>query len=299
MVIRFRGEFTHATEQVNLTVQFRDQFGNPVDTDTYPSVSIIQPSGDILLYPTTVGVSNVGIGKYSYIFTAPINGPYGIYNDYWVGNVSSVRKEFTLSFVVSYTQFPELVNSDGYVSLGDDVGYNYSQTAILNINKCLKLLKSRLNSSGKVKSKDQYGNVIYVDCDIFSIDMLVNFLVLALSNFNSIPYFTRYTWDDTDIIDLFMEHLVQGATLYALASQALIERGREISVSDSGISYQIPTISELLNTQYSTLLTSYNEQIKYIKNSMRPSSLGLGTLRTTGNNPAMLRLRHLRARRLI
>lgn len=297
MAIKARGELLDVTNQVNLTIQFKDNFGNPIDADSFPQISIVQPSGSVLLSPTSAGVARIGVGKYSFIFTIPINGPYGVFNDVWVGYINGFRVEATLSFVVSHTDLPS-INSDGYVHLGDDPGFDYSQTAILNINKILKVLKARLNNSGK-SLVFVNGNPTYVDCDMFSIDMLVTFISAALSDFNQIPYFTYFTFDDTQFISQFLEILVEGATLYALSSKSLIERGREFQITDSGINFNPPTISELMMTQYNTLLTAYNDRLKYIKNSLRPGPLGLGLFgMNNAINPAVRRLRHLRARRI-
>ena len=62
--------------------------------------------------------------------------------------------------------------------------------------------------------------------------------------FNQIPHFTLFSMDDTTIIDQFHEVIVQGAVIYALAGKALIERGRENNLSDSGIYFTPPTVSE-------------------------------------------------------
>jgi hypothetical protein len=299
MVIKARGELIDVTDQVNLTVQFKDSEGNPLDTDSFPQISIIQPSGLMALAPTSTGVSRVSEGKYSFIYTIPINGPYGVFNDIWVGYVNGFRVETTFSFVVAHTQMPA-INTDGYVHLGDDPGFNYSQCATKNINKLMKVLRARLNSAGKAKSTDSYGNVIYVDCDIFSVDMLTTFLASALWDFNQVPFFTFFTFDDDGFVDQFGEILVEGATLYSLASKALIERGREFQITDNGLNFNPPTVSELMTTQYSTLLSHYYEKLKYIKNSLRPAPRGLGVFSmNSGINPAFARLRHLRARRLI
>lgn len=299
MVIKARGELIDVTEQVNLTVQFKDGTGAPIDTDSYPKISIIQPSGLVLLAPTSSGVSKVSTGKYSYIFTVPINGPYGVFNDVWLAYINGYRVETTFSFVVSHTQLPS-INTDGYAHLGDDPGFDYSQAAIKNINKLLKSLKARLNSSGKAKSTDGYGNPIYVDCDIFSYDMLVTFLATALWDFNQVPYFTFFQFDEDNFVEQFGEILVEGATLYSLASKALIERGREFQLTDNGLNFNPPTVSELMTTQQGALLTHYWEKLKYIKNSLRPAPRGLGVFSmSSGINPAFARLRHLRARRLI
>lgn len=298
MAIKARGELIDVTDQVNLTVQFKDSNGDPIDTDSYPRISIIQPSGLVLLASTSTGVAKEATGKYSYIFTVPINGPYGVFNDAWVGYVSGIRVETLFSFVVAHTQMPA-INTDGYVHLGDDPGFDYSQVATKNINKLLKSLRARLNSSGKAVSTDSYGNKIYVDCDIFSVDMLVTFLSTALWDFNQVPYFTTFTFDENDFITQFGEIIVEGATIYALGSKALIERGREFQITDNGLNFNPPTVSELMTTQASTLLTNYWEKLKYVKNSLRPSPKGLGTFSmTSAINPAFHRLRHLRARRL-
>jgi hypothetical protein len=299
MAIKARGELIDVTDQVNLTVQFKDGTGTPVDLDSFPQISIVQPSGLVLLAPTSAGVARVGVGKYSYIFTVPINGPYGVFTDIWTGYVSGFRVEATFNFVVTHTQVPA-INTDGYVHLGDDPGFNYSQAATKNINKLLKSLKARLNSSGKARSTDAYGNVIYVDCDIFSYDMLVTFLATALWDFNEIPYFTFFQFDDDNFVEQFGAILVEGATIWALGSKALIERGREFQITDNGLNFNPPTVSELMQTQVSTLLTAYNDRLKYIKNSLRPAPRGLGVFSmNSGLNPAFSRLRHLRARRII
>lgn len=299
MVIKARGELIDVTEQVNLTVQFKDGVGAPINTDSYPKISIVEPSGLVTLAPTSVGVSQIGVGKYSYIFNVPYNGPYGTYNDIWVGYINGFRVETTFSFVVLHTDIPS-INSDGYAHLGDDPGFNYSQAAIKNINKLLKSLRARLNSSGKALAKDSFGNNIYVNCEMFSYDVLTSFLATALWDFNQVPYFTFFQFDEDNFVEQFGEILVEGATLYALASKALIERGREFQITDNGLNFNPPTVSEIMQTQYSTLLTHYWEKLKYIKNSLRPAPIGLGTWSmSSGMNPAFARLRHLRARRLI
>lgn len=296
--IKARGELLEPTDNVNLTIVFKDGNGNPVDTDALPTVSLVQPSGLVAFTATSAGVAHVGTGQYSFVFNVPINGPLGVWNDVWVGFINGFRVEATFSFVVSHTDLPG-INDDGYMHLGDDVGFNYSQAAIFNINKVIKMMKARLNSSGKAK-KIINGNVAYVDCDIFSIDMLTTFAAMSLSKFNSTPYFTYFTFEDAEFFAQFSEVIAEGAVLFALASQALIERGREFQLTDNGINFNPPTVSEMLNTQYNQTLTHYWEQLKYIKNSMRPQPKGLGVFGMTSSlNPAFSRLRHLRERRII
>lgn len=294
-----RNELITPTDQANLTIQFKDQSGNPIDCDSYPQISIYQPSGLISLAFTSAGVTRTGIGTYSYIFDCPINGPLGVWHDVWRGYINGFLIQQEFPFIINTSDIPQ-VSHDGYLSLGDDPGFDYSQAAIKNINKLLKSLKARLNSSGKSKSADASGNVIYLDCDIFSIDMLTTFLSTALWQFNQVPFFTSFTYDDDAFVNQFGEMLVEGATLYALASKALLERGREFTLSDNGINFTPPGVSDIMNTQYSSLLTAYIDMLKYIKNSLRPGPLGLGLFSMTGGlNPAIRRLRHLRQRQIV
>lgn len=298
MAIKARGELLEPTDIVNLTIQFYDWFGNPANTTNFPEISIIQPSGLVALAPTSAGVSQLNVGKYMYQFNVPFNGPFGVWNDIWIGDVQNYIHTNTLSFIVEHTDLPA-INSDGYVHLGDDPGFHYSQTAIRNINKIMKSLKARLNNDGKAKSTDPYGNVTYIDCSVFSVEMLTTFIATAITDFNQVPYFTFFTFEDTMIIDQFLDIIVEGATLTALTSQALIERGREFTIADNGVNFNPPSVAEMLQTQYSTLLTNYYDKLKYIKNSMRPAPKGLGTLRPLATSPQFLRLRHLRARQII
>lgn len=296
MVIRTRTELIEVLDTVELTAAFRDGSGNLVDTDSYPQVSIRQPSGAILVGPTSQGVQRLSIGKYQYSFTVPFGSLIGVYNDLWQTTINGFEVDATFSFVVLTTDVPA-INSDGYYHLGDDPGFDYSQTAIFNINKLLKALKARLRNTAKVKVKDIYGNDVFIDCAVFQTDILVDFLAMALTDFNQVPYLTFFTFEDTDMINLFLEVLVEAATIYALGSQAIIERGAEFNITDNGINFVPPTLSEILQTQYSALMTQHWDKLKYIKNSLRPSPRGLGTLRPLAANPAFLRLRHLRARR--
>ena len=306
MVIRSRGEIVQHTDIVQLQVTFRSlATGLPADLVAFPTVTISQPSGNVYLSSASAGIYRLSAGVYGYDLSIGINSSPGVWRDRWVGRSADgyfLNQE--LNFVVWDSNMPYLNSMmDGYgntfVALGDDPGFNYSQVALQNINKLLKALKMRLHSSGKSKSVDQFGQTIYNDCDIFSVEMLTTFLSTSLAAFNEIPYFTMGTFDDTEFINQFFAVLVQGAALYALASKALIERGREYSISDNGISLTPPSLSEALTTQYTTELNNHTEKVKQIKASLRPAPLGLSQYSSIGGrNPAIDKLRHLRARRL-
>lgn len=299
MVIKYRGEFADANDSIALTISFKNEFGNYVNTDAIPTISIISPTNLVILTSTSAGVSQIGTGQYQYIYAVPYNPTWGVYSDIWTAYVNGQRIESNNNFIVAPTQY-QSPNQDGYVSLGDDPGFHFDQISIININKVLKLLKARLNSSGKVKTTDGYGNVKYENCDIFSIETLVDFVVSALSYFNMIPHFTDFQFCDPTFPGIFIQALVDIATLYALTSHALIEKGAEYTITDNGVSFNPPAVSDIMMTQYSTALTVVTQNIKDIKASMKPGPISLGLFSITGGvNPAVKRLRHQRERRLI
>lgn len=294
-----RGQIIFPTEGIHLSITFRDFTGVPADLAAFPTISIIQPNGNVAITPTSAGVYRTAVGVYGFDYLLGINPSLGVWVDFWSGTtIDGYTLTGEFNFVVDNTDIPQ-TNSDGYVALGDDPGFNYSQVAIRNINKCIKALKARLNSSGKSVSYDSFGNQIYVNCDIYDIETLTTFIANSLTLFNEIPYFTNFDFDDSCFFAQFQDIIVQGATLMALSSKALIERGREFSITDNGVNFVPPTISDLLNQQHNTEMAQHYEKLKYIKNSMRPSPQGLGTLTiSTSRSPAISRLRMLRARQI-
>ena len=297
MALVFRSQIVQPGDTVRLRARFRGPTGLPTDLDSFPMITIVQPTGGVAVGPTSAGVFREDVGVYGFDYEFALQISLGTWFDIWQGTLSgfTVISEFT--FQVNTTQVPA-INTDGYVHLGDDVGFNYSQNAINNINLMLKILRARLKSSGKHKTTDEFGNVIFTDCDIYTTAELVTFLVMALGEFNETPHFTAFTFEDNPIIETFYAILVQGATLMALSSQALIERGREFQITDNGIGFTPPTISELLNTQWQTELANWYERIKLIKHNMKPNPLGLGTLRPLAAAPQFRRLRHLKERQI-
>lgn len=293
VTFRSRGEFVMPTEAVRLRAQFRGSDGSPADLDSFPTISIIQPSGTVLLGPTSTGVSRLDVGLYEYIHTVPYTGPLGVYYDRWNGTLNGFSVFGEFNFVVQNTQLPS-INVDGYYKLGDDVPFNYSQNALLNVNKLIKALRARLNSRGFAQTKDEFGNITYENCDIYTVEQLATFAATALTAFNQIPHFTNFTFEDTEIISMFFEVILQHAVIYALASKALIERGREFQISDNGVTFTPPGVSDVLQTQYTTELNNWFEKVKLIKQNMKPMPYGLGTLRPLNSHPQIMRLRHRR-----
>lgn len=298
MAVVPRSSIVQPGDKVQLRAVFKDGSNTPTDLDTFPTITIVQTNGNVVVGPTSAGVFRSGVGEYGFLFGVGLQPDLGTWTDIWQGTMSGFNVIGEFNFTVYTTQVPG-INTDGYKSLGDDPGYCYSQNAICNINELLKLLRARLNSSGKHYTKDANGNDIYTDCDIFNIDELMSFLIMSLSQFNETPTFTFFTFDDTPIMQNFGGIIVQGAVLMGLSSQALIERGTEFTLNDSGTSFSPPTVSDMLSSQWGTELTNWFERVKLIKMNMRPSPLYLGTLTTTRGNPAFRRMRFLRERQII
>jgi hypothetical protein len=297
MAIKSRGQTAFSRDIVQLRTVFRNPTtGMPVDLDFFPEVSIQQPSGNVVFGFSSLGVYRVGTGTYGFDYTVGEYPEIGVWEDNWRGQLGSFIPYNQHNFVVHNTQMPGM-NSDGYFSLGDEPGFDFSQNAIKNINRLVWMLKKRLNSSGKAVIKDSYGNDQLVDCDIYTIDQLVTFLITALEMFNMIPHFTHYTFEDTQFFDVFGANIVHGALIWALSSKALIERGREFQITDNGTSFQPPGVSDILTTQYNTEYTQWKEDLKLIKQNMKPMGLGLGSMRPYQASPQLMRLRHLRERR--
>lgn len=291
MVIFIRGQETGFGQIIQLKVLFRDATNTPADLDTIPQIQIAEPTSYIYMDFTSNGISRIGPGTYSYNFTVPINGPVGVWNDNWSGLMGGSPVGGAFNFVVSNIALQGY--DDGYEQLGDEPNGILSPIAIQNLNVLIHILRRRLQSSGWHMIKDPQGNLVRESCDIFSVDELFTFLCSSLSEFNSTPHYTGFIWEDQVVLD-FRDVIVEGAYIMALASKALIEVGREFTISDNGLSFQPPPVSAMLNGQFTTLLGPHIEKLKQIKYSMKPSPIGLGTLRLSAVAPQILRLRHRR-----
>jgi len=285
---------------VDLYVRFVDATGAPVNADNTPQIEIHDSAGTLRQRLTNIGVGLVNDdqdGLYHYVYEIPENAPDGYWTDRWLAEIGNETVESSFEFYV--TSSGDISEDDEPVFVpGDDVPWDFTQDEVYGINILLKMVKCRVKNDGTRKVRE--GNTyIDVPCSIFTDTELVCFLVNSLSSFNQYPHFTQFHFSDVQIYELFAEIITQGAVLLALAAQALIEKGREFSITDNGVTYQPPQVSEILNSQYSAQLQDYKEKLKQIKTSLKPEPRGLGTFRVTAINPNFLRLRHLRERQIL
>ncbi len=290
---------------VDLTVTFYGFDGAPTNTDNFPTIQIADQNGAILVTTTSAGITNTSDGVYKYSYMVPSQSSIGMWKDTWDASIdgSRVLNEFTFLVVNEASSVPI-----GEVKLGDEVLFDFSQQELEGINVLLKYLKARLRSDGKKPKRDKFGAFVYdsygelvtEDCNVFTDEILVCFLCQSLSEFNSTPFFTSYLFSDQIIYKTFANIIVEGAYVVALASQALVEKGRDFTISDGGISYQPPALGDFLQSHYQNWLTTYRDRLKFIKASIRPGPVSFGTYTNLGsNNPAFTRLRHMRSRRII
>lgn len=291
-------------QDVILSIQYYGIDGLATDTDSVPEITIKDLNGNTIVGPTSTGVTRVELGLYQYLYSVPKLSDKGNWTDSWSAQIDGISVQNVFQFLV----VDESSAISGSIRLGDDVNFDFTDAEILGINVLLKFLKARLRNSGKKPKRDEFGAIMYdsygeiitEECDVFSDDILICFLCQALSEFNMIPFFTSFTFADEVIYKLFAAALVEGAYVFAISSQALIEKGRDFTISDGGLSYQPPALGDFLQTHFGTWLSSYRERLKFIKNSIRPGPRSFGTYSNlTSGSPALNRLRHVRSRRIV
>jgi len=288
---------------IELYVQFADAAGSLTNTDDTPTVAVYDSNGTLRQMATNmnVGLSN-DPGVYVFTYEIPLSGPDGYWTDVWSSKIGDEVITNTFQFYVSSAgTATESAESVFYPGDGADseLPFVFTKDEAHGVNILLKLVKPRLKNDGVRKVPDGAGGYASVACTIFTDAELIAFLVNSLSEFNQIPHFSSFLFSDPQIYTIFADVMVQGAVLLALAAQALIEKGREFVITDNGVTYQPPAISEMLNSQYTAQLADYKEKVKFIKCNLKPSPRGLGTFRTTSTSPAYLRLRHLRERQVM
>lgn len=299
---------------IELYVQFTDANGDRINTDDTPTVAIWDSTGTLRQAATNMGVGIADDpGVYVCNYLIPENGPDGYWIDIWTAKIGNDTISTPFRFWVSHDGYAEestepIYEPGGEPGVGTGEGesldfteapFKFTKEEMEGINILLQLIKPRLKNDGIRKVPDGAGGYINVPCNVFTNAELIAFLVNSLSEFNQIPHFTQFLFSNPQIYTIFADVIVQGAVLLALAAQALIEKGREFVITDNGVTYQPPAVSEILNSQYTAQLADYTAKVKMIKCSLKPAALGLGSWRVEGTAPAFRRLRHLRQHQII
>lgn len=281
---------------INLEIKVLNALGQTTDADSAPWVEIKDANGSTIRSLSPSGVVRVDTGTYRLTYTPPTTSRSGIWTDHWRAVVDGFTTDAALQFIVLSTNAS--IDVAG-LQIGDTPCKIYTQAEIAGINVLLAQLKCRLKNNAKAQTLDEYGQKTYVDCPIFTDDELLCFLNGSLSEFNQTPHWTNFSYDHTVIYERNAHVIVEGAYIIALGAQMLVEAGREFTVTDNGITMQPPPLSTTINNQFGALLTAHTERLKFIKCSMKPAPMGVGTFRVLAVSPAFLRLRHLRQRQII
>lgn len=313
------------SQKIRLYIQYLDQSNNFVDPSSYPTLTIINPTNNIVVIANKQSgvhkdhheqentywdheefrdcrVERESCGRFYYDYTIPMNAPLGVWKDVWSVSANGVPLSTTLNFNV------DMMTNATEGQPGQEIDPSLSECGIKNVLLLMKLLRIRLGSDGKRRKRDQFGkylldangNYIMEPCNVFSTEELYEFLRAALAEFNSIPHFTWFRFDDEWFVHTFQHQITEGAWIIALARQTILEMGRQYTFSDDGLSYTPPQISETLKGLHTEYLAAYRERLKLIKLQFKPSPRSFSGFPSMGGgvNPAVRRLRHLRERQI-
>ncbi len=281
---------------VALEIDIKDARGERTDPDSPPEVSIIDSRDTLIRALSSTNVVRIEAGRFRFNYTPPTTSPTGIWQDHWRAVVNGISTDAYLEFIVLSQSADIEVAGD---QIGDDPRVSYSEAEIIGINILLACLKNRLKNNLQVETTDAYGNITYVDCNVFTNDELVWFLKCSLSEFNQTPHFTDFTFAEEVMYGRYGHVIVEGAFILATAAQMLIEAGREFTITDNGITMNPPPLSQTLNNELSHFLNTHLATLKFIKGCIKPQPIGFGSFRVLASNPNYMRLRHLRQRRII
>ena len=282
-------------QTVVLEIDIKDALGNRIDPDAPPEMSIAD-AFDVIVRPmSSYGIIRTEVGRFRVNYVVPTTARTGIWIDKWKTVVNGFPTDASFNFIVMTASTEIDVSGD---QIGDPARVSYTQEEIIGINILLESLQMRLKNKLQVETTDAYGNITFVDCHIFTNEELVWFLNSSLQEFNSYPHFSSYKFSDPVIYQRFCHVIIEGALISAFGAQLLIEKGREFSVTDNGISFTPPQISEALNSELTHFAAAHREVLKNIKFSLKPGPIGFGNS-WFGTNPAYRRLRFLKERRII
>lgn len=143
-------------------------------------------------------------------------------------------------------------------------------------------LRDRFRQSLRALLKDNDKNTQAFD------DMeLDQFLDLSLSDMNSHPTFTAFTWNT--VSPTWQYPICLAAQIMALIAQGLIEKGREFEINDNGIQFVPPRLGDHMASAAAALIGVYTVLKETIKSNIKPSPVCLGTFRVLAINPYLIR----------
>lgn len=170
-------------------------------------------------------------------------------------------------------------------------GISFEKLCNIPIGARGQCIKDKAHALTRVMLKDTDPS-----CAAFSDDEIDMLLEGSLWAFNAKPTFTAFLWDGLQ--ERWLDIIVKGAVIWGLYSQGLLEAGREFTITDNGISYTPPPVSDKLHNYASALLAHYEKELMDIKQNFRPIPAAVGIFSVLDISPSLKRLRHLREKRI-
>lgn len=137
------------------------------------------------------------------------------------------------------------------------------------------------------------------ECLFYTNDILDLLLESSLQSFNATPTFTAFSWRHfAGPQRRFLSVIVKGATVFALFAGGLLQAGSEFTINENGVSFTPPPVSDRMHSYASTLLQHYQDELKEIKSNFKPLPAAVGVHSVLSVAPTLMRLRHLRAKRI-
>lgn len=135
----------------------------------------------------------------------------------------------------------------------------------MKIDYYIKLVRARLADDNVVKSKDSSGNDVFFKSEIYTDEQIVSYLEGSLQRLNVLlPKGLSFEATPLEIFEL-TDLVVQGAVITALASKALLEKGREFSFLNGGIKYAPPNTSDILMRQWEVEMVDYRSKVEAVR----------------------------------
>lgn len=170
-------------------------------------------------------------------------------------------------------------------------GISFKDTCTIPIGPRGQCFKDKAHAATRVFLKDTDPT-----CHAFTEDEVDMYLEASLWAFNAKPTFTAFLWDHMQ--DRWLDIITKGAVVWALYAQSLIESGREFTITDNGISYTPPPVSDKMQSYASALLQHYDTNLTEIKSNFKPLPAAVGVFSVLDISPSLRRLRHLREKRI-
>lgn len=141
----------------------------------------------------------------------------------------------------------------------------------MELDYYVDLVRTRLCDDGtpRPKIKDDFGNEIDAPKQVFTDEQIIKYLETSVNRLNLLfdldlildgPVINKHS----EKIHKYADLLVQGAVITALGSRALLERGREWSYEDNGVTYTPPDVSSLMQTQWELESADYRTKIELL-----------------------------------